>query len=159
MLDKVQKLQNLYMNGTVIFTLPQAIENSRQFFLPSPPPFPSFALAPTYCKGYYFSSPQSSTVIKSKMAATKISNTNKISPTQNTPALQANSEPFCLLRNRTASNYCKIWSIFKEELLNIFFCLTINYKELFLCKERVILKDAQIRKNLTLNWKTNNSRF
>ena len=41
--------------------------------------------------GYYFYSPQSSTVIKSKMAATTIlrTNTNKVSPTQNTPALQA----------------------------------------------------------------------
>ena len=35
----------------------------------------------------------------------------------------------------------------KKEYLNFFFCLTINYKELFLCKERVILKDARIRKN------------
>ena len=45
------------------------------FFSPPPPPFPSFALAPTVRepsnrKGYYFYSPQSSTVIKSKMAAT-----------------------------------------------------------------------------------------
>ena len=39
--------------------------------------------------GAYFYSPQSSTVIKSKMAATTITNTNKVSPTQNTPALQA----------------------------------------------------------------------
>ena len=49
------------------------------FFLFSPSPFPSFALAPTvrgprkdYNKGYHFYSPQSSTVIKSKMAATTI---------------------------------------------------------------------------------------
>ena len=35
------------------------------------PPFPSFALTPTLrAKAYYFYSPQSSTAIKSKMAAT-----------------------------------------------------------------------------------------
>ena len=43
----------------------------RIFFSSPPPPFPSFALAPSL-KGYYFYSPQSSTVIKSKMAATTI---------------------------------------------------------------------------------------
>ena len=42
-----------------------------------PPPFPSFAL--TYRKGYYFYSPQSSTVIKSKMAATTILRTRTTS--------------------------------------------------------------------------------
>ena len=47
----------------------------------------------TYRKGYYFYSPQSSTVIKSKMAATtRLPNTNKVSPTQNTPALQATGQ-------------------------------------------------------------------
>ena len=48
----------------------------KAFFFSSPPPrFPSFALAPTvsFRKGYYFYSPQSSTVIKSKMVATTIS--------------------------------------------------------------------------------------
>ena len=41
-------------------------------------------------KGYYFYYPQSSTIIKSMMAATdNIRNTHKVSPTQNTPALQA----------------------------------------------------------------------
>ena len=55
-----------------------------------PPPSPLSFLRPrTYPKGYYSYSPQSSTVIKSKMAATTITNTNKVSPTQNTPALQA----------------------------------------------------------------------
>ena len=51
----------------------------------------SFFRPRTYPKGYYFYSPQSSTVIKSKMAGTKTfnTNTNKVSPTQNTPALQA----------------------------------------------------------------------
>ena len=39
------------------------------FFLPSPSPL-SFFSPRTYRKGYYFYSPQSSTVIKSKMAAT-----------------------------------------------------------------------------------------
>ena len=39
------------------------------FFLPSPSPL-SFFRPRTYRKGYYFYSPQSSTVIKSKMAAT-----------------------------------------------------------------------------------------
>ena len=39
---------------------------------------------------HYFFSPQSSAVIKSKMAATKThTDMNKLSPTQNTPALQA----------------------------------------------------------------------
>ena len=41
------------------------------FFLPSPSPL-SFFHPCTYRKGYYFYSPQSSTVIKSKMAATTI---------------------------------------------------------------------------------------
>ena len=41
----------------------------RDFFLPSPFPL-SFFRPRTYRKGYYFYSPQSSTVIKSKMAAT-----------------------------------------------------------------------------------------
>ena len=63
------------------------------FFLPSPSPL-SFFRPRTYRKGYYFYSPQSSTIIKSKMAATTIlrtrtGHTNKVSPTQNTPALQA----------------------------------------------------------------------
>ena len=42
-------------------------------------------------KGYYFYSPQTSTVIKSKMAGSynNVMNTNKVSPTQNPPALQA----------------------------------------------------------------------
>ena len=41
------------------------------FFLSSPSPL-SFFRPRTYREGYYFYSPQSSTVIKSKMAATKI---------------------------------------------------------------------------------------
>ena len=44
------------------------------FFLPSPSPL-SFFRPSSYRKGYYFYSPQSSTVIKSKMAATTISRT------------------------------------------------------------------------------------
>ena len=58
----------------------------------NPLPLPlSFFRPRTYPKGYYFYSPQSSTVIKSKMAATGYNNTNmnKVSPTPNTPALQA----------------------------------------------------------------------
>ena len=51
-------------------------KRKRLFFSPPPPPFPSYTLVTfrprTYCKGYYFYSPQSSTVIKSKMAATTI---------------------------------------------------------------------------------------
>ena len=43
----------------------------RYFFLPSPS-FISFFRPRTYRKGYYFYSPQSSTVIKSKMAATTV---------------------------------------------------------------------------------------
>ena len=43
----------------------------RIFFLPSPSPL-SFFRPSSYRKGYYFYSPQSSTVIKSKMAATTI---------------------------------------------------------------------------------------
>ena len=60
-------------------------------FLSTPPP-PFFFFRPrTYRKGYYFYSPQSCTVIKSKMAATATLRTRtKFSPTQNTPALQAN---------------------------------------------------------------------
>ena len=42
------------------------------FFSPPPSPFPSFALAPTVRVTITFYSPQSSTVIKSKMAATTI---------------------------------------------------------------------------------------
>ena len=47
------------------------ISGRRIFFLPSPFPF-SFFRPQTYRKGYYFYSPQSSNVIKSKMAATTI---------------------------------------------------------------------------------------
>ena len=47
------------------------ISGRRIFFLPSPSPL-SFFRPRTYRKGYYFYSPQSSTVIKSKMAATTI---------------------------------------------------------------------------------------
>ena len=67
--------------GRAICSRKRHVETSRRevemgrviFFSPPPPPFPSFAfapLAPTVRKGYYFYSPQSSTVIKSKMAAT-----------------------------------------------------------------------------------------
>ena len=45
------------------------ISGRRIFFLPSPCPL-SFFRPRTYCKGYYYYSPQSSTVIKSKIAAT-----------------------------------------------------------------------------------------
>ena len=44
-------------------------KRKRRIFLPSPSPL-SFFCPRTYRKGYYFYSPQSSTVIKSKMAAT-----------------------------------------------------------------------------------------
>ena len=43
--------------------------SGRRIFFSPPPPFPSFHPR-TYCKGYYFYSPQSSPVIKSKMVAT-----------------------------------------------------------------------------------------
>ena len=46
-------------------------KRKRVFFLPSPSPL-SFFLPRTYRTGYYFYSPQSSTVIKSKMVATTI---------------------------------------------------------------------------------------
>ena len=46
-------------------------ERRENFFLPSLSPL-SFFCPRTYRKGYYFYSPQSSTVIKSKMAATTI---------------------------------------------------------------------------------------
>ena len=46
-------------------------EEEMYFSLPSPSPL-SFFRPRTYRKGYYFYSPQSSTVIKSKMAATTI---------------------------------------------------------------------------------------
>ena len=48
----------------------------KRIFLPSPSPL-SFFRPRTYRKGYYFYSPQSSTVIKSKMAATTILRTRK----------------------------------------------------------------------------------
>ena len=54
-----------------------------RIFLPSPSPL-SFFRPRTYRKGYYFS-PQSST----DGGYNNITNTNKVSPTQNTPALQA----------------------------------------------------------------------
>ena len=47
------------------------ISGRRIFFLPSPSPL-SFFRPSSYRKGYYFYSPQSSIVIKSKMAATTI---------------------------------------------------------------------------------------
>ena len=66
----------------------------RVFFLPSPSPL-SFFRPRTYRKGYYFYSPQSSTYChKIKDGGyNNITNTNKVSPTQNTPALQATSFP------------------------------------------------------------------
>ena len=69
-------------------------EKTPYFFLPSPSPLSFFHLR-TYRKGYYFYSSQSSTVIKSKMAATTITSTNKVLLTENTPALQANSDIDC----------------------------------------------------------------
>ena len=53
------------------FTKKTMILGRRIFFLPSSSPL-SFFRPRTYRKGYYFYSPQSSTVIKSKMAATTI---------------------------------------------------------------------------------------
>ena len=65
------------------------ISGRRIFFLPSPSPL-SFFRPRTYRKGYYFYSPQSCPVIKSKKGGyNNITNTNKVSPTQNTPVLQA----------------------------------------------------------------------
>ena len=58
-----------------------------------PLPLPlSFFRPRTYPKGYYFFSPQSSSVVKSKMVATTQYEHNKVSPTQNTPALQARNK-------------------------------------------------------------------
>ena len=51
----------------------EGARSEKRIFLPSPSPFPlSFFRPRTYRKGYYFYSPQSSTVIKSKMAVTTI---------------------------------------------------------------------------------------
>ena len=52
------------------------VQRDEKFFFAPPLPLPlSFFRPRTYRKGYYFYSPQSSTVIKSKMAATTISRT------------------------------------------------------------------------------------
>ena len=51
----------------------------RIFFLPSPSPL-SFFRPSTYPQGYYFYSPQSFTVIKSKMAATTIRTRTRFRP-------------------------------------------------------------------------------
>ena len=62
----------------------------RIFFLPFPSPL-SFFRPRTYRTGYYFYSPQSS-MHSHKIKDgnyNNITNTNKVSPTQNTPALQA----------------------------------------------------------------------
>ena len=64
----------------------------RVFFSPLPPPFPSFALAPTVratSKGYYFYSPIFHCHKIKDGGYNNITNTNKVSPTQNMPALQA----------------------------------------------------------------------
>ena len=58
----------LHSSNTDVITV---IVDHYLFFLPSPSPL-SFFRPRTYCKGYYFYSPQSSIVIKSKMAATTI---------------------------------------------------------------------------------------
>ena len=52
------------------------VQRDEKFFFAPPLPLPlSFFRPRTYRKGYHFYSPQSSTVIKSKMAATTISRT------------------------------------------------------------------------------------
>ena len=53
----------------------------RTFFLPSPSPLSSFRPC-TYRKGYYFYSPQSSTDIKSKMAATTMPTRTRFHPSK-----------------------------------------------------------------------------
>ena len=61
------------------------------------------------------------------------------------------SEPFCLLRNTGPHQIIAKFWVHSEGITKYFFYLRINYRGLFLCKEKVILKDARIRKNLTLN--------
>ena len=61
----------------------------------------------TYRKGYYFYSPQSST----DGGYNNITNMNKVSPTQNTPALQA-------IRTLAVLNFliCRCWGLESEKL-------------------------------------------
>ena len=67
-LHNVAFLRWQHSSNTDVITV---IVDHYHFFLPSPSPL-SFFRPRAYCKGYYFYSPQSSTVIKSKMAATTI---------------------------------------------------------------------------------------
>ena len=60
----------------------------------------SFFRPRTYRKGYYFYSPQSYTVIKSKMVATIISNTNRFRPScDQNGYLKIRLDTLCLLHN------------------------------------------------------------
>ena len=60
------------------------------FFFSPPPPLLSFFRPRTYRKGYYFYSAQSSTVINQIWRLQQYyEHERKVSPTQNTPALQA----------------------------------------------------------------------
>ena len=73
-------------------------EKRNLFFSPLPSPL-SFFRPRTYRKGYYFYSPQSATVIKSKMATTTILRTRtRFRPLTNTPALQATQLPTLLVQ-------------------------------------------------------------
>ena len=75
------------------------------FFSPPPPPFPSFALAPTV------------RVTISTLPYLPLStNTNKVSPTQNTPALQASS-PYDILLSKV-----NMKSPFIRRLQNFLIC-------------------------------------
>ena len=60
----------------------------REFFSPPPPPFPSFALAPTV-RVTISTLPNQFHRRKIKDGYNNVTNTDKVSPTKNTPALQA----------------------------------------------------------------------
>ena len=66
-------------------------KRKRLFFSPPPPPFPSFALAPTV-RVTISTLPN----LPLSLLNNNITNTNKVSPTHNTPALQATQLPTLL---------------------------------------------------------------
>ena len=90
----------------------EAGREKRKFFLPSPSPL-SFFRSRTYRKGYYFYSPQSSTVLKSKMAATTILRTRTIRPPKIRLQCRLPTGKWSFLRNSNKKN-CEINSALQK---------------------------------------------
>ena len=94
-------------------------KRKRVFFLGSPSPF-SFFLPRTYRTGYYFYSPQSSTVIKSKMVATTVLRTLACVAFPSSSRTSGREQKKKELRGRGRRK--------KEPLPPFFFCFRSNFR-------------------------------